>query len=345
MIKTYLNKGAAMNFGLKITFIVVLTFSVLFMVLSNMGGDEPVYKNVVEEFIGKSLGGYSQVGTLHNMRFFPEIIVDIEDVKFKRGVPQVTEDETPEPIVNPDLLIDRIQLSMGFFDIMFSTKKISVFNIQNVQANAGVLSRKAVSFDRIGIVTPREKGQDAEPYFSFDGDYGGDKLSLSADMVSAGAKYKFHPGRKFEFQYSDLIMTGALFHSGARMLDIENLEISNPQKAAEGHLKFKVKGDKEAFQVSGGLNIISQKLFLEALSTMYDLTNGFAGHKPPFRQYQIDIDFENPDIEAMNTVLRVEADTISVTDETAASIDPFHWGVLRTAIGADDNAACCEVLR
>ena len=314
------------------------------MVLSNMGGDEPIYKNVIEEFIGRSLGGHAQVETLHDMRFFPKIIIDVENVTFKRGsAPAVTpQDDVPaEPIVNPGLTIGRIQLSMGFFDIMFSTQKISVFNVQDVVSKAGVLSRKALSFERIGIVNPVEQ----TPYFIFNGQYDDNPMSLRGDMVASGGGYKFNPERQFEFTLSDLIMTGALSEFGSKTLRISDLNVKNPQDVMTGQLDFELETASRTMNITGNLDIMSQDLLLKSISEFYTLIDGVAKGKTEIEAYGLNLIFDNPDVDALSATIRLDTDKISATPNKDERLSDFHWAMIRRSIGADESVLCCEVRR
>ncbi len=122
-----------------------LFFFVIFTVLTNLGGNGDVYKNAIQDYLSQSTGYHTQIAKLNMMRFYPDIVIDVEGVEM-----------LPPDSENAVVTIGAARMVFGFFDIVFSTRRFKALEFEKVQAVRGVLIPQTFRLEHLGIVEAPE---------------------------------------------------------------------------------------------------------------------------------------------------------------------------------------------
>ncbi len=226
-----------------IAFFIILFFGVALTVLTNMGGKSEALKNSVEHYIASALHGDTTVGTLNDMQYFPQVVVDIEDVSVTR--PNITD---------PIFKIGSLQIAMDFWNITLGRSKLNVLNVKDIYVQAGILTKKELILKRLGIVD--EKVDD--PAFLFaGGKYGGRPFEghLGLDRFGKKSPYKYKLAKEMDiFINSDpLTISGQLSRHTSRKMQIKDLSVLTPKTALSGEILFQISSRKENLYIEGDL--------------------------------------------------------------------------------------------
>ncbi len=235
--------------ALKILFFVGAFFAVIFTVMANMGGTNDTLKGAIEDFLSEATGYQARVTTLNNMSFFPSIAVDIEDVNFfstmDNNVPVAT--------------LQRADIAMGFWTVMFKTPNIKRFFISELNIIPGVITRQAISLERAGIF---ETAKGRRAYFVIKGTLGEKEISVRAEMEKSGSarkpQYKFGDHKFVEASIGELTAEGSFNNEGGRM-NLSDIKIQSNDDILTGDLSFMYEGAGRV-GVSGELNAAGTKL-------------------------------------------------------------------------------------
>ncbi len=106
---------------------------ILATALSRLGGNSPVLRESIEEFLTDTTPYTARIGTLNSMRFFPNIAIDITDVQLRGG-----DDGMGETMIR----IGAARLVMPFFDALFRPGHFKDIHIENLMAKPGSILRK-----------------------------------------------------------------------------------------------------------------------------------------------------------------------------------------------------------
>lgn len=220
---------------LKIIFFVSAFFLVIFTVLANMGGKSDALKQMVEQFIAESSGYDAKIETLNGVTFFPSLSCDFENLDlYKRSLPGI-----------PAAHVDRLRISLGFWDVLASNGKIKLLDAHGIKAMPGVLLDKAIRIDAAAIA---DDGPNAA--FEGKGSIGDAPLDFSMSMKVFGEgrkkKYRFGLERDFSLALGGVKIAAALKNAQDPYLTVENLIITlNEQNAMTGTLAVSRRTDLE----------------------------------------------------------------------------------------------------
>jgi hypothetical protein len=199
-------------FGFGAVLLIVLT------VLANVGGKSETLKQSVEEFIGENTPYRATVGQFNGMTFFPDIAFDFESVEMY-----------DKKTADLSMVVGKVQIAFGFWDVMFSTGKIKALTIEKFMAEKDRLLNPPFNLESLKITEtafgPRIEGK---------GDIGGEALNFHADMKFKGQgrrkKYYFDGERAFSIELGDIKITGKMDNGKSSGIVFENLEIAQENK-------------------------------------------------------------------------------------------------------------------
>lgn len=227
----------------KWTFFICAFVLVIITVLANMGGDGENLKNALEEYVQDATGYYTEIETLRDMSFFPDISFDFVGARLKK---------TPD---DPNVVgrIEQASMSMGFLDVFRKTGRVGNIEVQKLSLDAGVLFPRRVQADRVFI---EESGGDNARLIA-DGALGETSFMAEMGMKIHGTrfnpKYSFPDLREFSLTLGQAGIGGVLDtaraqpvikdvyldHNGLRVID-GNLAL---YKASSAHVAMKTAWD------------------------------------------------------------------------------------------------------
>lgn len=200
---------------LKITFIAAIFLFVILTVLANVGGNSDALKQGVEQFASEQLHRPVQIGTFNEMQFFPDIRIDVADVTVSDSA------ENKDPVIE----LGSFVVSIGFFDVAFSTGRIKEMDIQGLKIMQGIYTESAIALDylRIDDGALRFKGGYGNAPFE-----GALKLEAADESVDDGAAengvnaedagdtklYALKIAGDLDLKYDGYTLAGFLEHTG-----------------------------------------------------------------------------------------------------------------------------------
>jgi len=252
----------------KIAFFLFAFFAVIATLLYNMGGNSDTLKGAIEDYISQSTGYAAKIDTFNKMTFFPNIGVDIENVRLKsvnidamkawakaeNEKPQAQQGRTPPPIGfnKPDATIEKLVISIGFFDAGFGRgRKIHKFNVQNASFNAGIIAEQPVNFDAIAI----DEDASGNAFLNVEGDIAGEEFTAALDLESAGRgsgrKYKIGDESKFEAAFANITLNGVMRPRTMGGLHVRDLVIRrNEADIAKTTFTF-IRDEEQTIELNG----------------------------------------------------------------------------------------------
>lgn len=166
---------------IKILVITLIVLGVIFAVMSTLGGSGEKMRATSESFLSEMIGEPVSVGTVNNVRFFPDVIFDFEGVRV----------DSTERNIEGLASADHFRIVVGFFDMSFDTQKIKDFEIRNLYLREDEWTDEALLIEAADIQLRPETGG---AFLSIVGRYGERKVDEKIDLEIFGAathaKYK-----------------------------------------------------------------------------------------------------------------------------------------------------------
>lgn len=260
----------------KISIFLAVFFFIILTVLSRLGGNSEVLKGAIEDVLSENTPYDVQVGRLSAMHFFPNVIMDFQEVQFfeKPEELEETEDDEAEEVeetqqpaapVNASAVIrvSDVKFVIGFFDALFRPGRIKDIQIRDVYADSGTLLDKPVSVESF-LVDEYEQGK-----FALDlvGKIGDTPVNASMDLNYKGEGFSrvfiLDDERELRVKIGDLSMVATFVDALGDHFRLENLSLKNKDtKVLRGNLSFDP-SDDEQLEVSGQLRIEPGKSHLD----------------------------------------------------------------------------------
>ena len=236
----------------KITFFLAAFVLIMFVVLSNLGGNNDTLKSSIEGFAADVTGYWTEIETLNHMGFFPVISLDFENMKLR-----------PSEYEDPVAEIGKAYMAMGFGDVVFRTGKITGFHLERIHVEPRTFLNPSVDLDHLAIFYKPETGQ---AFLDGKGKIGKENFSaeMAMEAVHSGnkLKYKFITTPPFKLSLGDAQLSGN-FNNHGTSLSLENLKFENNGQAATGVLHF-TRGEK----LTGEIQILDRQKFIEAFGNI-----------------------------------------------------------------------------
>lgn len=243
---------------IKIAIYIILFFVLIFTVMTKMGGNSDILKGAVEDFLTDSSGYPAKIGTLNRMTFFPNISIDIEDIKMK------TREEG-----DPSILVQKARVSLGFFDVMLGNGKVRLLDVRGVTLAPGVVAPQPVYVEYFSIL--REKQQEQTPsslpvvFLGSQGRIGATPFHFRLNVQESGSsynpKYTLEKEGTLEADLGDIVLKGTAGRQEFGGLVIDDFTLSRAQNPlASGQLYL---SRNKAFNIKGTVKLAGHETILE----------------------------------------------------------------------------------
>ncbi len=213
--------------------------------MSAMGGSNQQLEEGLEQFFSDASGDYADIGTLHNLQMYPVIEMDISDLTLKS-----------EPGADPWLSAGHLLVSMRFWDVFFSRRRIISMEASGVEIVPGYLGGGGLLLREAGL---RRDATGEKAFFEAHGEYAFLPLHLVVPVKSVSGE---NSGPLFVLQniydidaslgaagFSGRYVPAILTGEGSELQDIR-LTLKGDQ-IAEG--KLGMRRSKENPSIYGGL--------------------------------------------------------------------------------------------
>ncbi len=266
--KALTKRGRIIRLLFRVSLVLVILSIISLVILSHLGGKSQALRLGVQDYLSESTGYIAEIGTLHDMAFFPTTRLSFDNLAFSKGVPKKPasegDDVEKQEEVYPQIktindLYDAGEkvgsigsgtVAMNFWDMFFSRRRFLELDVQKVQLDAGIWLPHAVNLDYLKVV------QEEENFFiRGNGTYGSEPLAISYAIEA----YKTAQG-KIVFQLQDdsalsislgpLRMEGFLEGVGGSTLTVRLTKLAVDQQEFSGYITM-------ARQLSG-LSVVSE---------------------------------------------------------------------------------------
>lgn len=218
---------------IKIALIIGAVLFILLTALSQMGGNSDVLREAIEDYISNNTPYTAHISKLNNMRFFPDVVIDVADVDLRAGA-----DGQGETAIR----IAKARVVMAFFDMLFSPGKFKDITIENLQAASGSLLAKPLDIESVNVAD--EAGQSQVQITGKIGTYPLQAhIGLRANGDPGRRVYSIGAEKPFDASIGDLKVEGTLRSAVTGAHKLENLIIGvGGQQAVRGNLDWDNKG-------------------------------------------------------------------------------------------------------
>lgn len=226
--------------SLKIFLIAGAISVVLFTVLARLGGNSPVLRESVEQYIREATLYEPRVGRLNHMNFFPTVIIDFDNLElrpkgFKTGPSVIT--------------VQKIFLASSFWDVITHSGKVSALHVQGLQAQSGSFLEKPLTLEHLSILTNEKTGKsilrgdgsiEETPFYV--------SLSLEVFGKPPVQKFRIDKQKKLEAGLDDFHLSVKLVDVPGKGAEFQNLEIKKKDTDI-------LSGNIQTFHSEGGVQI------------------------------------------------------------------------------------------
>ncbi len=259
---------------IKISIFLAIFLFIILTVLSRLGGNSEILKGGLEDVLSDNTSYDAKIGRLSAMHFFPNVIVDMQEIHFyTKPVPVEPENEENEegeaetdeteagkvekPVPEPKAVIrvSDVKFVIGFFDALFRPGRIKDLQIRGIYADSGTFLDKPVVVDSF-LVDEFDKDK-----FALDllGKIGDTPLSIAMDLAYKGEGFSrvfiLEDKRGVRASIGDLSMDAVFVDAFGDSFRFENINLNNKDtKVLRGNLSFDPSGD-EQMKISGQLRI------------------------------------------------------------------------------------------
>ncbi|MBX2834240.1 MAG: AsmA-like C-terminal region-containing protein [Micavibrio sp.] len=264
---------------IKWSLIIGLIVFVGLTVLSRLGGDSEVLQSSVEDILTEKTGYKAKINTFNRMTFYPLIAIDAESIDFFEIIKEEAEPEEaqseqasvapdeiePKYSSDPVMQIGKLQVALGFFDLMLSKGRVRHFLIEDFKAEAGALLEQPISVDKIDISSQaefhsEEEGGDEDGdeegrgYINFTANISDKPLKGSISVDAHGMdRYKSYSvgnNKIFYITTGDLIFSAQLESSLINGLELNQVKLlKGKDKIVEGD--FTLAQDTRTWKIKG----------------------------------------------------------------------------------------------
>ncbi len=233
-----------LSFIFKSVFFLCALFLIMITILANMGGNGDAWKGSLETFVSSAAGGKpSKVGILNQMRFFPRMGFDAENIDVFQ------DDKNLFPLIT----IKKVQMYIKFWNVAFGDSKFSHFYIEDFRALKGVIGLEEFWAERVFV------DHDIEAKKSFlraNGKVGVHPWSMNAELEAFGSRgdYTFGFPETFtvRMELSDMRLEANVTRNEDAYLKIDDFKITKGDHEISGRFVLSSSG-RNLLKVRGEL--------------------------------------------------------------------------------------------
>jgi hypothetical protein len=201
----------------KLSLFASLFFFVIFSVLANIGGNSDVLRGSIERYVSEGTGYKTHVGTLNSMQFFPDIVIDIQDLKLENSDHQTV------------IAADKFKIAFSFFDVLFSRSRFRALEIENFSVAPGFWMQPGLMVKSMRLLEQNGQGR-----LLFEGILGNTPVSGLAGMAVEGSparrKFSFEKSWIFEIILEKTALRGTLEKNPKADLKIEPFSLTEDKQ-------------------------------------------------------------------------------------------------------------------
>ncbi|MBL4804333.1 MAG: AsmA family protein [Alphaproteobacteria bacterium] len=262
---------------------------ILLTVLSRLGGNSEVLKGAIEDVLSDNSPYEVSIGRLSALHFFPNVIMDVQEVHFheepEQPEPAEVEEGTEEgaaedsgeeaetaqraptdPNAKPTgkvlIRVADVKFVIGFWDALFRPGRIKDMQIRDVYVDSGTWLDKPVTIDSL-LVDEYEDGK-----FALDllGKIGTAPVNVAMDLETKGEGFSrvfiLPDERAVRAKFGNLEMDAMFVDALGDRFQIENINLKNKDKQVlRGNLSFNP--SEGQMDVSGQLRLEPHKSHLD----------------------------------------------------------------------------------
>lgn len=174
-----------------------------------------------EQYLSEATGRNATIGTLEEIKFFPNFIVHAKNI-------------TVHNLQNAaiiDLEIEDIKINAPFSTVFLGSKKINDLSLVNLKANKDMFGPHAVEIESAGIVV-KDGPEQFGSFLVADGLYGARPASFEAQLDFGKYNYRIPSKINFSTKISDYGVSASLKRN-LRNVTIENTVLSVADKRSQ----------------------------------------------------------------------------------------------------------------
>lgn len=218
---------------LKITLLTIAAALVILMILGNIGGNGKEFQQTVEGFASDATGHPAQISQMHNLRFFPNIILHFNTMRF-------FESEENKSVIGS---IGEAHMVMSFWDVLQQNGKFKYIYIKNAYIEPGTLLEKDITINDIQILEPEQN----KPILSIDGAIGEYPVLATLPLNSKGQLhhrvFSLAWGKEFLITLGELHIKGTV-NFGQHDLSINDISIDLKNEALFSDIDLKINSQR-----------------------------------------------------------------------------------------------------
>ena len=226
----------------KIPIVLMIVGAVLIGALKMVERHPNPLRQGFEQYLSRVTGGNAIIGSLEEIKFFPNFIVHAKNI--------TVHNRQNAAIV--DLKVEEFYISSPFSSVFFNSKKINKFFIKNLKANKGVFGVKDLYISSAEIIT--KKGPDQfGSFLVFDGTIGGEDSYFEMEIDAGKYSYKIPSSILFSLRIGKYEVN-ATFKQGFRSTMLTNTVFVKNNKMSDAHKYMLV--HKKEFNIDNPLTCI-----------------------------------------------------------------------------------------
>lgn len=203
----------------KISFVLALIIGIMLIVLGNIGGQNSEFKASIEGYITESTGYPARISVLNNIRFFPNIVINFNDLRVFK-----TEEKT-QTVAR----LGYMHTVMSFWDVLGQTGRFKFISVKDLNIDAGLILKQDITLSALDI----QQENESVFYLKGHGKIGDYPFNIELPLKTRGSGYNitfsFSGERPFLLNIGDVRFEG-LAQKGIQSFEIKELNISLEEK-------------------------------------------------------------------------------------------------------------------
>lgn len=253
----------------------VVTIGALFLflslwVLSALGGSSETLKKGAQDFLTSLTGMEATIGDFREATFFPYASVDVGGIEWRKE----GEDSSA-------MSFGSMKLAMGFWDIMFSKRRIFIFDLEKIHIGEGIYFLHAADIEKMAMEETDRESHEGRFYMS--GKYNGNDFKAEFSMntgVQGSRTYFMRPK-----EGSDFTLSFPSFHAAGKITFTRGWRFEFSELRAGGQELsgfLLISKDKNSFSLTGDLKTLAGSDALSAAGSFSDIYCDYVIPERPF---------------------------------------------------------------
>ncbi len=174
-----------------------------------------------EEYLSKATNRNALIGTLEEIKFFPNFVIDARNITIHNR----------QNAAVIDLEIEKINMKSPFSSMFLNSRKINNLVLENLHANAGMFGPKEMKISSASIVD--KKGPDQYGSFLFaEGEHGGKTAYFEAELKVGTYSYSVPSNVPFSLQIGEYALNATL-NKNFTNVTLDNVVFSKGDQSSE----------------------------------------------------------------------------------------------------------------